>query len=172
MAKIAYLENRRRITPAYAGKSPFTMARRIYRWDHPRLRGEKAVEKPYFQSRTGSPPLTRGKERFKISKKRRIRITPAYAGKRPELFLLLLMSKDHPRLRGEKITRIESAAKNKDHPRLRGEKLLLYRSLGTPTGSPPLTRGKGFQQLLEEGGNRITPAYAGKSENCDSIRCD
>ena len=49
------------ITPAYAGKRLNAMQMQAANWDHPRLRGEKAVEKPNFQSATGSPPLTRGK---------------------------------------------------------------------------------------------------------------
>ena len=49
------------ITPAYAGKSYSNFPEPLFVKDHPRLRGEKAVEKPNFQSVTGSPPLTRGK---------------------------------------------------------------------------------------------------------------
>ena len=36
-------------------------------------------------------------------------------------------------------------------------------------GSPPLTRGKGYMFLVENGRLRITPAYAGKSDFCS--RC-
>ena len=38
---------RSRITPAYAGKSPFVVNTKISMWDHPRLCGEKELWCPY-----------------------------------------------------------------------------------------------------------------------------
>ena len=70
------------ITPAYAGKRPLTRSTLNSQKDHPRLCGEKLLDKPFLQ--------------------RRYRITPAYAGKR----LLTICDgndiEDHPRLCGEK----------------------------------------------------------------------
>ena len=70
-------------------------------------------------------------------------ITPAYAGKRPEHTAKALRKQDHPRVCGEKNTK-------------------LLRCLSVP-GSPPRMRGKanGGQEKPQE--IRITPAYAGKS---------
>ena len=113
------------------------------RRDHPRLRGEK---RRGFITRTythGSPPLTRGKEVERLLLFLLLGITPAYAGKR---------RREHPP---------QTAAE--DHPRLRGEKRRRMQTAGTHIGSPPLTRGKvelllGLILIM-----RITPAYAGKS---------
>ena len=71
------------------------------------------------------------------------RITPAYAGKSRRLVSRLLFSEDHPRLCGEKYD-IKS----------------IY---GTLQGSPPPMRGKAENACVTDAGNRITPAYAGKS---------
>ena len=71
-----------RITPAWAGKSQHGAAeRRVYR-DHPRVGGEKLpIDKMRFFG-YGSPPRGRGKGiGFRYSSKR-LRITPAWAGKR------------------------------------------------------------------------------------------
>ena len=77
------------------------------------------------------------------------RITPAYAGKRRYKAVFQTVSRDHPRLCGEKIT---APTTQKDQ-----------------SGSPPPMRGKAtgtpdFQQY-----SGITPAYAGKSQMM--IRC-
>ena len=74
---------RLRITPAYAGKSSAKFRRWPGMRDHPRLRGEKPKPMPAPSARTGSPPLTRGKEVYPELEPEVTRITPAYAGKRP-----------------------------------------------------------------------------------------
>ena len=71
------------------------------------------------------------------------RITPAYAGKSPELLENLICSRDHPRLCGEKpaFTAVS----------------------GMLAGSPPPMRGK-VRSIISACSNAgITPAYAGKS---------
>ena len=91
----------------------------------------------------GSPPLTRGKGRKLQPAQARSGITPAYAGKREILGLRTVDFEDHPRLRGEKLHRVQAASE--------------------PGGSPPLTRGKGVGDGNGGVHARITPAYAGKS---------
>ena len=76
-------------------------------------------------------------------------ITPAYAGK--------------SRLRS-KVER-----NNWDHPRLCGEKVRKIILIRCQTGSPPPMRGKEDGREREIIYDRITPAYAGKSENAGSI---
>ena len=115
-----------RITPAYAGKS-----RTLYRWinrmqDHPRLCGEKTVQKFRRLNFQGSPPPMRGKAEpcRRMSPDYRItpayagksiwnfnnqtvrRITPAYAGKSTWKYMPFVTSQDHPRLCGEKTKKI------------------------------------------------------------------
>ena len=71
------------------------------------------------------------------------RITPAYAGK--------------------SFRRLSSLFSVRDHPRLCGEKLIKVQSLRKVLGSPPPMRGKGAGNLSDLDCFRITPAYAGKS---------
>ena len=85
----------------------------------------------------------RGKVRklFKICP--RFRITPAYAGK----------------------SRRKGICRRKawDHPRLCGEKNIFRQNEFGIIGSPPPMRGKAWQADSRNIGDRITPAYAGKS---------
>ncbi len=79
-----------------------------------------------------------------------IRITPAYAGKS---------------LTSSKFTELTG-----DHPRLCGEKLqngVLYPHI---LGSPPPMRGKEWEKMEIMELQRITPAYAGKSNNGYSLQ--
>lgn len=69
-------------------------------------------------------------------------VSPAYAGKSSARELLLIVSRDHPRVCGEKATRI--APKN------------------CGSGSPPRMRGKVVFTEHHHAAKRITPAYAGK----------
>ena len=75
---------RKRITPAYAGKSAPLLRWSGGVWDHPRLCGEKDCRS--------------------ADNVQRVRITPAYAGKRKSENSKYSSSKDHPRLCGEKGT--------------------------------------------------------------------
>ena len=72
----------------------------------------------------------------------RVRITPAYAGKR--------------------LYAAERDANGKDHPRLCGEKVRNRKGLILCQGSPPPMRGKVEIQAVMGSCIRITPAYAGK----------
>ncbi len=74
-----------------------------------------------------------------------IRITPAYAGKSGGNVMSQMAYTDHPRLCGEKL---ESDA-----------------ILGENAGSPPPMRGKERDRSGRQSHHRITPAYAGKSQN-------
>ena len=70
-------------------------------------------------------------------------ITPAYAGKSMLVALALPVSRDHPRVCGEKVR----------------SRVLMGLSLG----SPPRMRGKGINSMTAGTLEGITPAYAGKS---------
>ena len=154
----------RRITPAYAGKSDNKVGE-IAEWeDHPRLCGEK--DSPLLNSTLilGSPPPMRGKAATRQQRKVKkigspppmrgkvpihdtvffhVGITPAYAGKSMELSSNIMVSKDHPRLCGEKAS------------------TKAWELWGT--GSPPPMRGKGSSTAAYRTAQGITPAYAGKS---------
>ncbi len=85
----------------------------------------------------------RGKATARVPRRWQFGITPAYAGKSPTLSDVHEVSRDHPRLCGEKISQfLEDRSK---------------------AGSPPPMRGKGTLPLLPSTVGGITPAYAGKS---------
>ena len=134
---------RRRITPAYAGKSYLAAVLQGFQQDHPRLCGEKKLTFENYKEIEGSPPPMRGKGKRKMKFEKYMRITPAYAGKSFHVPANGLCYRDHPRLCGEK-------------------RRSTLRSLLT-LGSPPPMRGKAskYKQFVKN--KRITPAYAGKS---------
>ena len=77
------------ITPAYAGKRQDLQPIAIDVWDHPRVCGEKPISFVSVAANVGSPPRMRGKAFGGIAEIGKLRITPAYAGKR---WILLLHS--------------------------------------------------------------------------------
>ena len=64
--------------------------------------GEKVIFAVAQLDAVGSPPRMRGKVTVDMEKRRKPRITPAYAGKRIELIFVSVVCKDHPRVCGEK----------------------------------------------------------------------
>ena len=73
--------NRKRITPAGAGKTAFYGSYNPQHEDHPRRCGENSVLFPRPSLRGGSPPQVRGKQESAKAFVRMLRITPAGAGK-------------------------------------------------------------------------------------------
>ena len=132
-----------RITPAYAGKSFRFFILEGLKEDHPRICGEKQVSGLARSEPGGSPPHMRGKARPAAAPTSFFGITPAYAGKSRWKNTAALLSRDHPRICGEKI----------------------FAALSRMScfGSPPHMRGKGRAPLLAFCHVGITPAYAGKS---------
>mgnify|MGYP004463998303 CR=1 FL=1 len=131
------------------GKVCIGSAGKRLRRDHPRLCGEKIFEIVLVRFFPGSPPPMRGKVISTRITGVKIRITPAYAGKSSPFACRMTLTKDHPRLCGEKeVLRVEETETE---------------------GSPPPMRGK--VQPLADGcmQARITPAYAGKSSKITSI---
>ena len=91
-----------RITPAYAGKRAGHMVSSITNGDHPRICGEKFRAYAMIWQEWGSPPHMRGKADYCQVAKRQSGITPAYAGKRLLNHSDDLITRDHPRVCGEK----------------------------------------------------------------------
>ena len=75
----------KRITPAYAGKSCDSAGDLLPIGDHPRICGEKSGKLSRTIKDPGSPPHMRGKGSFHSLVAASVRITPAYAGKRPQV---------------------------------------------------------------------------------------
>ena len=132
-----------RITPACAGKSCVTTSAGGAPEDHPRVCGEKRKFVKAVVIYTGSPPRVRGKARNLAVVRVHHGITPACAGKSSISFSNSRLSRDHPRVCGEKKTFFV--------------KQVAYR------GSPPRVRGKVFGTKFALCFLRITPACAGKS---------
>ena len=121
-------------------------------------------------------------------------ITPACAGKRSRRTGRRWSSRDHPRVCGEKVSPAVAAQFWKgspprmrgkvprmwnrsdpsgDHPRVCGEKCSGRLRSSTFLGSPPRMRGKGKMEREQNHQDRITPAYAGKSEDeKPEVRCN
>ena len=95
-----------RITPAYAGKSPAGAGYAYNGRDHPRVCGEKQMERGAGRLWVGSPPRMRGKVTKYVCKPQGVGITPAYAGKSSLRKLQRTSRRDHPRVCGEKILMI------------------------------------------------------------------
>ena len=133
----------RRITPAYAGKSPYPRSLLSSLQDHPRVCGEKLRNSAFFIRELGSPPRMRGKVLFTTIFCAFRGITPAYAGKSATEITRNYAKKDHPRVCGEKVSPAVAAQFWK--------------------GSPPRMRGKVRKCRPSPAPRGITPAYAGKS---------
>ena len=136
-----------RITPAYTGKSPGDENRQDAARDHPRVCGEKKIANSDELAVEGSPPRMRGKVLKNRVKSGQPRITPAYAGKSDHARYVVIIVWDHPRVCGEKAGK--------------------FRSNATGTGSPPRMRGKVDVYYFFVPNRRITPAYAGKSNQAE-----
>ena len=135
--------NRRRNTPAYAGKTIGISRIKLRAKKHPRLRGEDGPCLPPSSERRETPPLTRGRQTRSPRRRRSSGNTPAYAGKTKRASRALF--------------------KVEKHPRLRGEDSLQPFTAHLPVETPPLTRGR--RNCRQEGRPRFgnTPAYAGKT---------
>ena len=92
-----------RITPACAGKSSCMDPSWKFPRDHPRMRGEKIFNAPLASIGVGSPPHARGKVLAFHAINVVNGITPACAGKSITGNRFHTISKDHPRMRGEKL---------------------------------------------------------------------
>ena len=139
-----------RITPAGAGKTQSICSCICSLRDHPRRCGENfSCSLPFWFS-GGSPPQVRGKPSPACQTSSARRITPAGAGKTSPVLFKFAIAADHPRRCGE------NHCRNVIH---------IHRQ-----GSPPQVRGKLIKDKELEKVNRITPAGAGKTRNCNTAR--
>ena len=136
-------DNRFRLIPAHAGKTPQSDAQHQSCSAHPRSRGENLDAPDRAINTNGSSPLTRGKLPPVPVGRGRAGLIPAHAGKTPPWLGVTSWCTAHPRSRGE----------NPDG-RLRG---------GFRFGSSPLTRGKRRAARLHDRLGGLIPAHAGKT---------
>ena len=173
-----------RITPACAGKTSRRPGGRRSATDHPRMRGEDAIQFQNHRGPYGSPPHARGRQPSFPEERTMGRITPACAGKTAPEQNLGQLSRDHPRMRGEDSTtgratpcrtgspphargRLPNGGVGvrplRDHPRMRGEDPTTTCRLVQRRGSPPHARGRRAKAAEARLRERITPACAGKT---------
>ena len=126
------------------------------------MRGEQLSDVRPPHRRRGSPPLARGTAHIVVVPPIVGRITPACAGNRSRLYC-----KSRPGITpacaGNSARRKVKLLLSGDHPRLRGEQVALVLQVAPQQGSPPLARGTDFATRTERSGTRITPACAGNS---------
>ena len=170
--------------PAYAGSTSPAPAGQGPAPDHPRIRGEHRSTAGTTASRRGSSPHTRGAPRQSFRGVERPGIIPAYAGSTSATSSSTPRKPDHPRIRGEHLSRgclrvllggiIPAYAgstdglpiaewRRADHPRIRGEHRRTPDRRVAPGGSSPHTRGalRPAPRRVAPGG--IIPAYAGST---------
>ena len=108
------------------------------------MRGKDAMVILQFLAHLGSPPLARERRLRFFNQKIWAGITPACAGKTPNLIEVFSANEDHPRLRGKDFEKVSDIEKD--------------------IGSPPLTRERRLANIYAGLAFRITPACAGKTE--------
>ena len=106
------------------------------------MRGEKNLTNASCRAAIGSPPRARGEGVLTVGGVTVTRITPACAGRRSLHNPQSAPSRDHPRVRGEKCSRVSHNA--------------------LAAGSPPRARGEVYPTDAPEDVQGITPACAGR----------
>lgn len=160
-------EEKKRITPAYAGNCP--VLRNPGRNAAPRITparaGKRRPSHVYSHPFWEHPLPMHGKDLLRSPGGRKERITPAHAGKRAAPPPRCPGAEDHPRACGEKETDSSIAKRNSGSPRVCGEKAFSISCNLSMSGSPPPVRGKGNAVLGVLALAGITPACAGKSRS-------
>ena len=110
---------------------------------HPRIRGEYRASATSRPHRRGSPPHTRGIQKFSGRIRPCPGFTPAYAGNTTH--------------------RLQRRHYRRVHPRIRGEYKVLDPTSWKFQGSPPHTRGIHRQAPVPDRTYGFTPAYAGNT---------
>ena len=137
------------IIPAYAGSTLSNTVSCRHLRDHPRIRGEHQTSSIRRKALVGSSPHTRGALDAPSPLRSGLGIIPAYAGSTGGRDVVVAVTADHPRIRGE------------------------HKDFGMPirrfAGSSPHTRGAHAALAVPRPLGRIIPAYAG-STGCFSFR--
>ena len=92
------------LIPAHAGKTVRRARSCVSRAAHPRSRGENSRMWSILSGASGSSPLTRGKRLDCFGCRRVCRLIPAHAGKTTAPMARRILTRAHPRSRGENTT--------------------------------------------------------------------
>ena len=129
--------------PACAGKTAHQVLCGFATEEHPRVRGENSGVFADLQKISGTSPRARGKRAKTESRAKAARNIPACAGKTSTANRVVILDKEHPRVRGENTLRLRTVH-NRD-------------------GTSPRARGKHPQKHRKIQPQRNIPACAGKT---------
>ena len=132
-----------RLIPARAGKTSARSARTARAGAHPRACGENMRELGHKHPNVGSSPRVRGKHPGRQHLERQQRLIPARAGKTPCTCGARTWTRAHPRACGENSAAVSPG--------------------GWVSGSSPRVRGKQPHARLDDRGQGLIPARAGKT---------
>ena len=173
-----------RTTPACAGRTHARPSQCRPGTDHPRLRGENETTGLGIFGRDGPPPPARGELPHVVAEPRRVRTTPACAGRtgrppsrRPSRAGPPPPARgehgSNPKNEGDPRTTPACAGRTScwggrtapctDHPRLRGENGRRPGSASCGSGPPPPARGELHRPGRSPRAVRTTPACAGRT---------
>ena len=139
---------RRRLIPAWAGKTPRALSTRHASAAHPRVGGENAAAIGPYSMTFGSSPRGRGKLVQGVDEAFAGRLIPAWAGKTMPDSL--------------------EFAREAAHPRVGGENAVGRFAQGLAQGSSPRGRGKLTCPIPSRCSTRLIPAWAGKTDRLDT----
>ena len=134
---------RRRLIPAWAGKTRGATSNSRGRWAHPRVGGENLGRRCTCHAPRGSSPRGRGKRRVCAPGTGFPGLIPAWAGKTPR------PARDQEKVRA--------------HPRVGGENAERVGQWPLQGGSSPRGRGKRNPDRASPAARRLIPGWAGKT---------
>ena len=132
-----------RIIPAWAGNAQSTEADMPKAPDHPRVGGERLIEREDVHKAPGSSPRGRGTPAERNQNMNPKRIIPAWAGNAQPIRRCRSNTADHPRVGGERSTWTAGTFRR--------------------PGSSPRGRGTRYRRLCSGRCPRIIPAWAGNA---------
>ena len=177
--------------PAYAGKTCYRAQTGREFPEHPRVCGENLPYGLPLGIGEGTSPRMRGKHVPAISRARRIRNIPAYAGKTLGVDNRIRSRWEHPRVCGENgdarphqsppggnipayagktSNPLSNFTRYSEHPRVCGENECWIATPAPGMGTSPRMRGKHDQSELLHLRHGNIPAYAGKTPRCGRFR--
>ena len=152
--------------PAYAGKTCYRAQTGREFPEHPRVCGENLPYGLPLGIGDGTSPRMRGKHVPAISRARRIRNIPAYAGKTLGVDNRIRSRWEHPRVCGENgDARPHQSPPGGEHPRVCGENFESIIEFHKILGTSPRMRGKRVLDSDPGTGYGNIPAYAGKTRS-------
>ena len=175
---------RRRLTPAWAGRTLSPPSPSSWPTAHPRVGGADQDGRPQLAGAVGSPPRGRGGPNRQRHRGHRVRLTPAWAGRTGRDCAPSTRPSAHPRVGGaDQLMAVEGLIYGRltpawagrtpwraavhcrppAHPRVGGADWSVALQRGVRQGSPPRGRGGRRRTRAQVQRRRLTPAWAGRT---------